>query len=575
MITRVKVKNFKRFKNVDIELGSTVVLIGPNNSGKSSALQAIALWAEGLKKWNEKRAGKASPEKRPGVTLNRKDLVSIPVPSALMLWRDLHVRDVAVSDSSKTITKNVRIDIVVEGINSGKNWSCGLEFDYANEESIYCRPLRKSDSKESQRHDIPAEAYNVRVAYLPPMSGLAEEEPKLGAGRVDVLIGQGQTAQVLRNICFQIYEQEKDKWSLVVEHIKTLFGVDLLPPEHIVARGEIRMSYTDERNNKLPLSSSGRGLQQTLLLLAFLYANPESVLLLDEPDAHLEVLRQHQIYEVLTQVAEKQNSQIIAVSHSEVLLNEAANRDMVIALVGKPHRIDDRGSQVKKALIEIGFDQYYQAEQKGWVIYLEGSTDLAILRAFARTLVHEAYPLLERPFIKYVENKPNVARDHFFGLLEAKKDLVGIALFDRIDTPLQKNPSLLEEKWEKRELENYLCIEEVLLDYAKEGNAVDLFEAAEAGIRVETMKECIEELVSARRVQRKPSPWSDDVKSSDEFLDPLFENYFERLNLPNIMRKTNYHKLAELVQQRLIGKEIMDKLDLIVVVAGKARPEEE
>ena len=47
-------------------------------------------------------------------------------------------------------------------------------------------------------------------------------------------------------------------------------------------------------------------------------------------------------------------SQIIAASHSEVVLNEAAGRDLVVAFVGKPHRIGDRGSQVQKALREIG-----------------------------------------------------------------------------------------------------------------------------------------------------------------------------------------------------------------------------
>ena len=106
----------------------------------------------------------------------------------------------------------------------------------------------------------------------------------------------------------------------------------------------------------LDLSSAGRGLQQTLLLLARLYANPRTVLLLDEPDAHLEVLRQRQIYQLLTAVAARQGSQIVAASHSEVVLNEAANRDVVIAFVGQPHRMDDRGQQVLKALTDIGFD---------------------------------------------------------------------------------------------------------------------------------------------------------------------------------------------------------------------------
>ena len=92
MLTSLKVRNFKRFKDADIELGQSVVLIGPNNSGKTTVLQALALWDVGLRLWNAKRGGKASPEKRPGVTINRRDLVPIPIPAADLLWRDLHVR---------------------------------------------------------------------------------------------------------------------------------------------------------------------------------------------------------------------------------------------------------------------------------------------------------------------------------------------------------------------------------------------------------------------------------------------------------------------------------------------------
>src|SRR3972149_9640071 len=94
MLTRIKIRNFKRFDDVDVELGKAVVLIGPNNSGKTTALQALALWDIGARRWNEKRKGKSLPEKRPAVTVNRRDLASIPVPVANLLWRNLHVRDV-------------------------------------------------------------------------------------------------------------------------------------------------------------------------------------------------------------------------------------------------------------------------------------------------------------------------------------------------------------------------------------------------------------------------------------------------------------------------------------------------
>ena len=47
------------------------------------------------------------------------------------------------------------------------------------------------------------------------------------------------------------------------------------------------------------------------------------------------------------------------------MLNEAADRDVLIAFVGRPHRIDDRGSQVVKSLKEIGFEHYLQAAGEG------------------------------------------------------------------------------------------------------------------------------------------------------------------------------------------------------------------
>src|SRR4030095_11045142 len=140
---------------------------------------------------------------------------------------------------------------------------------------------------------------------------------------------------------------------------------------------------------------------------------------------------------------------------------------MVIAFIGKPHRIDDRGSQVVKALKEIGFEHYYQAEEKGWVLYLEGATDLAILKAFAEQLNHPAKDALERPFVHYVANQPRQARHHFHALREAKGDLTGFALYDRLDSALENDSYLSQEMWRRREIENYICQRSTLLAFAE------------------------------------------------------------------------------------------------------------
>ncbi len=284
MLTKLTIRNFKRFGEVEIELGNPVVFIGPNNSGKTSAMQALALWDIGVKRWNEKRAGKSTPERRPGVTVNRRDLLAIPHPTAALLWRALRVRNVRTVEGRQR-TDNVRIDLIVEGIDEGRVWTCGLEFDYANEESFYCRPLRLEEGKQPERMPVPEEANSVRIAFLPPISGLAATETRLDQGAVNVRIGEGRTAEVLRNLCCRIADRCPGQWESLVERIKALFGVDLDKPRYVEERGEIAMGYR-EQGSALDLSSSGRGLQQTLLILAYMYAYPGAVILLEEPDAH-------------------------------------------------------------------------------------------------------------------------------------------------------------------------------------------------------------------------------------------------------------------------------------------------
>jgi len=567
MLTQLTLRNFKIFSEVEIDLAQRVVFIGPNNSGKTSVLQAIALWDVGVKRWLEKRGSSDIPEERPAVTISRQDLISIPVPSAKLLWRDLHVRETE-RQKGKTGTRNIRLEVGLEGADEGV-WQCHLEFDYANEESIYCRPPRTPTGK---RLPVPQHLRNLQVAYLPPMSGLASREDRLEIGSIRVRLGEGRTAEVLRNLCWQVLQSEngENKWNRICELIEKLFGSKLNKPKYIAERGEITMDYKTPSGAVLDISASGRGEQQTLLLLAHMAIHNGAVLLLDEPDAHLEILRQRQIYQVLSEQAERTNSQLIAASHSEVILNEAAERDVLVAFVGRPHRIDDRGSQVLKALRDIGFEHYYLAEETGWVLYLEGSTDLAMLRAFAIALNHPAREHLERPFVHYVANQPRKAQEHFHALREAKPDLVGIAIYDRLDANLPDDPRLAQRMWTRRELENYLCQPETLLRFAEDQGRKQ--QGALFGeVWCTAMEEAIRQVESALRTLGK-DPWSADIKASDEFLDPLFKQFYERLGLPNLMNKTHYHALAAFVPEGAIDPEIRQVLDAIVEAASAAKP---
>ncbi|MBM3326669.1 MAG: ATP-binding protein [Calditrichaeota bacterium] len=557
MLTKIQIQNFKRFDDISIDLGRTVVFIGPNQMGKTSALQALTLWDLGAKKWIAKRGGKILPKKRPGVTINRKDLIPLPQESTRDLWKNLKVR---------SHTKNILISIIVEGIDSGQIWRFGMEFDYLNPDIFFCRPINLSE--ENTESIIPDEIKSKQIVYLQPMSGLMSEEPKIEIGRINVLMGEGQTAQVLRNLCYLLSNKETGdtKWDLLCKDINDLFGIRLNKPVYSIDRGSIDMTYT-EKGLRLPLSSSGRGFQQTLLVLSNLYLNPESVLLFDEPDAHLEILRQRKIYSLLSSIAEREKSQIIIASHSEVILNEAAGRDSVVAFLGQPHLIINRTSQVIKSLSEIGWEDYYLAEQTGWILYLEDSTDYEIILNLARILHHPVFSALDNAFVKYVStNLPQKARDHFFGLREAKPDLRGIAIFDRLDKELHTHSPLVETMWRKREIENYICVPEVLTGYAESDLQDDLFGLQQKKERLEIMRQSLSEVATALQTLKGMDIWSPDIKASDDFLEPLFRIYFSKLNLPLLLRKGNYADLTRYIPEDKIDTEINEKLDLILKV---------
>ena len=73
-------------------------------------------------------------------------------------------------------------------------------------------------------------------------------------------------------------------------------------------------------------------------------------------------------------------------------------------------------------------------------------------------------------------------------------------MFDRIDKPLTSGTPPTETMWQKREIENYVCQESVLLVYARHDQPDDLFGRAEASRRELLMAESL----SCEQAARQP-----------------------------------------------------------------------
>ncbi|HDN25755.1 MAG TPA: AAA family ATPase, partial [Thioploca sp.] len=92
MLTHLTIKNFKGFQTQDIPLEQIIVLVGRNNSGKTTALQALTLWNFALRRWlAERETSKSQAKQRIGVPVTREQLVPVPTRILKHLWYNTKV----------------------------------------------------------------------------------------------------------------------------------------------------------------------------------------------------------------------------------------------------------------------------------------------------------------------------------------------------------------------------------------------------------------------------------------------------------------------------------------------------
>jgi hypothetical protein len=198
---------------------------------------------------------------------------------------------------------------------------------------------------------------------------------------------------------------------------------------------------------------------------------PASVLLLDEPDAHLHVFLQDSIYDELRSVAARRNSQLIIATHSEVIINSVAPEELCL-IYNKPRRLADateRTRLVESLRVLTQADVMVALNSKG-ILYLEGHTDLANLREWARVLNHPLRAWLSaEPFWRpsVWEPRPGAAgikaKEHFDALKLVSADITGTLLIDADNKQRGALPSAAPQSgalnricWNRYETESYL-----------------------------------------------------------------------------------------------------------------------
>ena len=549
MIRSVTLKRFKCFEDVTVSLeGRLAVLAGPNDTGKTTILQAIAAWSLALSRWRELDKLSRIKGYYAKAPIARQAFTAVPVRNFDLLWpqRDYKGR------------------MIVE-IQSDEGWTIAMEFIADTSEQIFVRPERGTNL-------IHLMTARLESVFVPSMTGVCREEPLYATpATVANFLGQAKPGDVLRNLLYQA-SQSEPAWKALLAAIQKLFGYELLPPDaagpYIVA--EYR---TAPDGPELDISSAGSGFQQVLMLLTFLNTRPATVLLLDEPDAHLHVILQDAIYGELRIVAERQRSQLVIATHSEVIIDSVDPRELWVILdSARPLGGDADKVRLITSLRVLPNTDIMLAMAAPGVLYLEGHTDLNILRNWAKVLGHRAAPILERAFWKHTvwETRAGAAgiraKDHYEALQLVRDDLPGLELIGGDARPgIPSTPitgkGLQRLRWNRYEIESYLLHPEALKRFVALKVGQDI-----AAVHLEDLQRHFEDNYPPAFLK---DPFADaaylkNTKARTDLLPPALD----AAGLPGFPY-THYHEIAAVMRPEEIHPEVIAKLDAIMEAFGR------
>jgi predicted ATPase len=490
MISRISVRNFKRFKGeVDFTLSPNDVtyLAGGNNSGKSTLLQALAVWefARYLVEINKGRSALNAGAHTQGVGVSTEEFSPLALPSLKYLWSDLRVFSGLRGDGY-----SLRIRCHWEATSLDRYLEFGLAL---SNDRLFLKP---TDSNLTANDLVP------RLAYLPPFAGIGPREERLSPATRRRWIGRGLAGGVLRNLLYDFWSRNhkdrKDAKSpsgrlsnAVLGHLRKTDSWEqlLLVLEEVFKTGlEVRtfneMYHTtieilawegqlvNKRFRKKPgnpsrdLMVEGSGFLQWLSVYALALNKELDVLLLDEPDAHLHPALQGHLIQKLGQLARENNKQVLLATHSTTILSET-KVEQIFRMEERDY-LKNEGGRIS---LFVGLGSQYaprldQLKRHKRMFLHDGPSDLEILQAWAQTLGHSWPDNLVS--WKYTKNRE--AREILFAELRAEiPGLRAISLQDRDDYPFRDTASDLTfdslslfykglglRRWRRRNIENYL-----------------------------------------------------------------------------------------------------------------------
>ncbi|EKT1118463.1 AAA family ATPase [Escherichia coli] len=500
-IKKVELKKFKKYKNSTIQSNDELsLLVGGNNSGKSSLLQAMATWQfcktlleieKGRVSWTENATNQ-------GVGLGIVDFTPMFIPSLSHLWTNLKSQK-QTEDDGYTLKIKLFWD---DSLKNEKFLEIGLSL--ANDRLFIKNTSSNLALQEIQNDDGSPNNENIpQIAYLPPFAGITDRESRLSPAMRNRLIGQGLSGGVIRNSIYDIHLEnqnkrrrlkegrnkiankdlnllrETDPWEILQKTLFDLFSLKLeVTPFNEQYHSYLKIEcvagvvngyqFKKHKNfNARDIMVEGSGFLQWLSVYTLALSEEFNVILLDEPDAHLHTQLQKNLTERLEEITIKKGKQVLLATHSTELIR-AYEPQKILALSnsrGKYLGSDNEKIGLLSGIGTIFSPKIHKLTEDKRLLIVEGVSDERFLKKIFKKL-ELTWP---KNIVTWLWTGKSSERFQLYKQLKNEiPDLKAISMRDRDDdsdhsvgadlkdkSTNHGDSDFLAMKWRRRHIENY------------------------------------------------------------------------------------------------------------------------
>jgi len=513
-IKKFNIKNFKSFNDVTFYFNSEInILTGKNNSGKTTVLEALALWHECFGKLIHK-AKRSDPkiDYKAGdwifgpIGTNRyfpfDEINSVRSPYFEDIFHERERKNkiiltVVISDNENKETIEIPFIISESGLNYDISLYDYKKFDF-NKFNNFFKLLPEPIGKY----------------YATPVANILPKENFVTDPQVKDAILKRNSASILRNRLYRLLKFPnsiyisnfiKDLSYILGQNIELISNSDIQKDKQVIINFKFKENDKGEKDAGKDIALVGSGTLQIIEILLNLYQPEETlnninlynigepikdlnIVLLDEPDSYTHREIQKRLTELLNRFSK--NNQIFISTHNEALIRNASynqlfhlegKKEAVIKSIDKdnvakiqPHFKGIYPSQINPIIRSLGNASgldFVNAIESNKLIFVEGEDDARILSI----LLNQQTPPSNKKYMFWVLGGISTALENInayktvFSSIKNNKTLweKSIFIFDKDDLSIEHKELFCQKLKENLNLESYswnsYTLESVLL----------------------------------------------------------------------------------------------------------------